>query len=55
MCQFKTWLRAKTGANQLNDIMFANIQKSDLDKVDIIAINSKFVERTRTRIYYLRR
>lgn len=26
----KTYLRANTGANHLNDIMFANIQKSDM-------------------------
>eukprot|EP00795_Rhopilema_esculentum_P004168 gene4168-20356_t len=50
MRRLKTWLRAKTEPNHLNDIMFANIQKSDLDKVDINAIASKFVERTKTRM-----
>ena len=31
MRRLKTWLRASTGANHLNHIMFANIQKEDMD------------------------
>eukprot|EP00112_Aurelia_sp_Birch-Aquarium-sp1_P022111 Seg612.2 transcript_id=Seg612.2/GoldUCD/mRNA.D3Y31 product="hypothetical protein" protein_id=Seg612.2/GoldUCD/D3Y31 len=50
--RLKTWLRAKTGANHLNDIMFANIQKSDMDRVDIKAIASEFAERNEKRIDY---
>eukprot|EP00112_Aurelia_sp_Birch-Aquarium-sp1_P025798 Seg8790.2 transcript_id=Seg8790.2/GoldUCD/mRNA.D3Y31 product="hypothetical protein" protein_id=Seg8790.2/GoldUCD/D3Y31 len=48
----KTWLRAKTGANHLNDIMFANIQESDMDRVDIKAKASEFAERNEKRMDY---
>ena len=37
MRRLKTWLRVGTDeANHLNNIMFANIQKKDLDKVDFL-------------------
>ena len=38
MRRLKTWLRVNTEANHLNSIMFANIQKKDLDKVDIKSV-----------------
>lgn len=46
----KTWLRVKTEANHLNNIMFANIQKKDLDKVDIKSITREFSEIIESRM-----
>ena len=40
--RLKTWLRANTGANHWNDVMFANIQKSNIDKVDMKAFACRF-------------
>ena len=52
MRRLKTWLRAKTGANHLSDIMFANIHRGDLDRVDIKAVANEFAARNETRMDY---
>ncbi len=52
MRRLKTWLRANTGANHLNDNKFANIQKSDMDRVDIKSVATEFIEKNDTRINY---
>ena len=52
MRRLKTWLRAKAKANHLNDIMFAHIQKTDFDKLDINLVAKKFVQRNDRRKDY---
>ena len=52
MRRLKTWLRVNTEANHLNNIMFANIQKKDLDKVDIKSIATEFSEKNERRMDY---
>ena len=51
MRRLKTWLRAKAKANHLND-MFAHIQKTDFDKLDINLVAKKFVQRNDRRKDY---
>ena len=55
MRRLKTCLRVNTEANHLNNIMFANIQKKDLDKVDIRSVAGEFSEKTERRIDYFGR
>ncbi len=52
MRRLKTWLRASTGANHLNHIMFANIQKENMDRVVIKSVAKEFAEKTETRLHY---
>ena len=52
MRRLKTWLRVYTEANHLNNIMFANIQKNDLDEVDIKSVATEFSEKNERRMNY---
>ena len=55
MRRLKTWLRVNTEANHLNNIMFANIQKKDLDKVDIKSVARECSEKNERRMDYFRK
>ena len=52
MRRLKTWLRVNTEANHLNNIMFANIQKKDLDTVDIKSVARELSEKNERRMDY---
>ena len=52
MRRLKTWLRANTVANFLNDIMFANIQKAQMDDLNIKAVAQEFANKNEERINY---
>ena len=52
MRRLKTSLRVNTKANHLNDIKFANIQKKDLDKLDIKSVAIEFSENNERRMDY---
>ena len=52
MRRLKTWLRVNTEANHLNNIMLANIQKKDLDKVDMKSVAREFSEKNERRMDY---
>ena len=45
MRRLKTWLRVNTVANLLNDIMFANIQKAQMDDLNIKAVAQGFANK----------
>ena len=48
----KTWLRVNTVANLLNDIMFANIQKAQMEDLNIKAVDQEFANKNEERINY---
>ena len=52
MRRLKTWLRSNMKGNHLNDIMFANIQKSYIDMVEVEKIAKEFAEKNEKRIKY---
>ena len=52
MRRWKTWLRVNTGANLSNDIMFANIQKAQMDDLSIKAVAQEFANKNEERINY---
>ena len=52
MRRLKTWLRVNTGANLLNDIMFTNIQKAQMDDLNINAVVQEFANKNEERINY---
>ena len=49
MRRLKTWIRARSGGNHLNDIMFAHIQKKDMDEVDVKEVAKEFVRKNEKR------
>ena len=53
MGRLKTWLRVNTVANLLNDIMFANIQKAQMDDLSIKAVAQEFANTNEERIKLL--
>ena len=52
MQRLKTWLRVNTGANFLDDIMFANIQKAQMEDLNIKAVAQEFANKNKERINY---
>ena len=52
MRRLKTWSRVNTVAILLNDIMFANIQKAQMDDLNIKAVAQEFANKNEERIYY---
>ena len=50
--RLKTWLRVNTGANLLNDIMFAYIQKAQMDDLNIKAVALEVANENEKRINY---
>ena len=48
----KTWLRVNTVANLLIDIMFTNIQKAQMDDLNIKAVAQEFANKNEERINY---
>ena len=38
MRRLKSWNRARSGANHLNHIMFANLHKEDMDETDVTEV-----------------
>ena len=52
MRKLKTWLRVNTGANFLDDIMFGNIQKAQMEDFNIKAVTQEFANKNEERINY---
>ena len=52
MRRMKTWLLVNTVANLLHDIMFANIQKAQMDDLNIKAVAQEFANKNEERINY---
>ena len=52
MQRLKTWLWVNTIANLLNDIMFANIQKAQMDDLSIKAVAQESANKNEERINY---
>ena len=52
MRRLKTWLWVNTVANLLNDIMFANIQKAQMDDLNIKVVAQEFANKNEERINY---
>ena len=52
MRRCKTWLRAQTEGNHLNNIMFATIHKQLMDDIDVPKVASEFVGKTEQRRNY---
>ena len=52
MRRLKTWLCVNTVANLLNAIMFANIQKAQMDDLNIKAVAQEFANKNEERINY---
>ena len=52
MRRLKTWLWANTVANLLNDIMFANIQKAQMDDLNITAVAQEVANKNEERKNY---
>jgi len=50
--RLKTWLRADTGGNHSNNILFASVQKCHMDKIDIKAAAKEFAEGNASRTAY---
>ena len=50
--RLKTWLRVNTVANLLIDIMFTNIQKAQMDDLNIKAVAQEFANKNEERINY---
>ena len=52
MRRLKTWQRANTVADLLNDIMSTNIQKAQMDDLNIKAVAQEFANKNEERINY---
>ena len=52
MRRLETWLRVNTVANLLNDIMFTNIQKAQMDDLNIKAVAQEFANKNEERINF---
>ena len=52
MRRLKTWLWVNTVANVLNDIMFANIQKAQMDDLNRKAVAQEFADKNEKKINY---
>ena len=50
--RLKTWLRVNTVTNLLIDIMFTNIQKAQMDDLNIKAVAQEFAKKNEKRINY---
>ena len=49
MRRLKSWIRSKNGANHLNNIMFANMHKEEMDGIDIERIALEFARKNEAR------
>ena len=52
MRSLEAWLRVNTVANLLNNIMFANIQKAQMNDLNIKAVAQEFSNKNKERINY---
>lgn len=52
MRRLKSWIRAKTGANHLNNIMFANLHKGNMDEIDIAEVAREFIQANSKREHF---
>ena len=50
--RLKTWLRVNTVANLLIEIMFTNIQKAQMDDLNIKAVAQEFANKNEERMNY---
>ena len=53
MRRLKSWNRARSGANHLNNIMFANLRKEDMDETDVTEVAREFIQANSKREHFL--
>ena len=52
MRRLKSWNRARSGAKHLNNIMFTNLQKEDMDEADVTEVTREFIQANNKRGHF---